>query len=342
MSRVVILCPGRGSYTEASLGSLDPDHEFVRAAERRRADFGLEPLLVLDQANRFEPARHLRPAHVSPLIFVKAMIDGAKAAHEHDVVAVGGNSMGWYIGLCLAGALSFEDGFRLVQRMAMLQEEFAEGGQVIYPVVADDWLPSPELRANVEAGLASSGGEAMPSITLGGYAVLAGSRKGISHLLTALPQVRMGRVTYPIRLAQHGPYHTALAQPVADAAHAEFADLKFQMPHTTLIDGRGRQFTPWSTDLTELKSYTLGAQVTTPYDFTASVRVSLREYAPDHVILPGPGNTLGAIVGQILVGEGWRGIHSKADFLESQRHDSSATGPATHAPFLVSMGMIPE
>ena len=331
MSRVVVLCPGRGSYTEASLGSLDPDHEFVRTAERRRADFGLEPLLALDQADRFEPARHLRPAHVSPLIYVKAMIDGAKVAMEHDIVAVGGNSMGWYIGLCLAGALSFEDGFRLVQRMALLQEEHAEGGQIIYPVVDEEWLPSPELVANVAAVLASSGGEAMPSIDLGGYAVLAGSKQGVSHMLSNLPQIRMGNVTYPIRLAQHGPYHTALAAPVADAAATEFRDLEFHAPHTTLIDGRGRRFSPWSTDLAELRSYTLGAQVTTPYDFTASVRVALREYAPDHLVLPGPGNTLGGIVGQVLVAEGWRGIHSKAGFIEAQEASESA--------FLQSLGL---
>ncbi len=331
MSRVVILAPGRGSYTEASLGSLDPDHEFVRTAERRRADFGLEPLLELDQASRFEPARHLRPAHVSPLIFVKAMIDGAKVAAEHDVVAVGGNSMGWYIGLCMAGALSFEDGFRLVQRMALLQEEHADGGQIIYPVVDDEWQHSPELAGNVADVLASSDGAAMPSIDLGGYAVLAGSKKGVSHMLAKLPQVRMGNVTYPIRLAQHGPYHTALAAPVADAAKAEFRDLEFRAPHTTLIDGRGRSFTPWSADLAELRSYTLGAQVTTPYNFSSSVRVALREYAPDHLILPGPGNTLGGIVGQVLAAEGWRGIRSKSDFLAAQQ--------AGDPPFLVSLGL---
>ena len=72
------------------------------------------------------------------------------------------------------------------------------------------------------------------------------------------------------------------------------------------------------------------------------MRVALREFAPDHLILPGPGNTLGGIVGQILVGEGWRGIHSKADFQEVQRHEAGDTGPATHEPFLVSMGLIPE
>lgn len=331
MSRAVVLCPGRGSYTEKSLGSLDPDHDFVRAAERRRADFGLEPLLALDGAERFEPARHLRPAHVSPLIFVKAMIDGSAAADEHDVVAVGGNSLGWYIALCLGGALSFEDGFRLVQRMSLLQEEFADGGQVLYPRMNDDWSPSRELIENAEDALMGSDGEAMFSIDLGGYVVLAGSKKGVSHLLSTLPQVRIGAVTYPIRLAQHGPYHTRLAAPVAEAAAREFSDLSFRPPRVTLIDGRGRRFTPWSTDVAALKTYTLGHQVTEPYDFSASVRVALREFAPDRVVLPGPGNTLGGIVGQVMAREGWRGVRSKDDFLALQ---------AQEPPFVLSMGLL--
>lgn len=331
MSRAVLLCPGRGSYTEKQLGSLPPDHELVRAAERRRSDYGLEPLLALDQAERFEPARHLRPAHVSPLIYVKAMIDASEAAAKHDVVAVGGNSLGWYIALAASGALSFEDGFRLVQEMSMLQEGQKGGGQVLYPLCDDEWRASEAHHAAVESVLASSGGEAMPSIHLGGFAVLAGSSKGVSHLLGELPQVRMGSVTYPIRLALHGPYHTRLAEPVSAAARAKFHDLPFQRPRTTLIDGRGRVFTPWSTDLEALREYTLGAQVSTPYDFTASVRVALREYAPDHLILPGPGNTLGGIVGQVIAQERWGGTDSKSAFQEAQR--------AADPPFVISMGL---
>ncbi|MEM6673907.1 MAG: ACP S-malonyltransferase [Planctomycetota bacterium] len=329
MTRIVVFCPGRGSYTEASLGSLDPDHEFVGLAERRRSDFGLEPLLALDRAERFEPARHLRPAHVSPLIFVKAMIDGAAARERGELVAVGGNSLGWYIALTLSGALSFEGGFRLVQRMSLLQEELADGGQVLYPRTNEDWTPSPEHEAQIEEVLASSGGEALPSIDLGGYVVLAGSTTGVRHLLKSLPQVRIGSVTYPIRLAQHGPYHTRLAASVAEAAAREFASLPFERPGVTLIDGRGRRFTPWSTDVDELRAYTLGHQVTEPYDFTASVRVGLREFAPDRIVLPGPGNTLGGIVGQVMAAEGWRGVQTKDDFLALQDSDE---------PFVESTG----
>lgn len=330
MSRAVVLCPGRGSYTEASLGSLDPDHEFVRIAEQCRGELGLEPLLSLDRAERFEPARHLRPAHVSPLILVKAMIDATEASQRHEIVAVGGNSLGWYIALCLAGCVSFEEGFRLVQRMSLLQEEFADGGQVLYPRVDEDWRPSVELEAAIEASLGASGGEAMRSIELGGFAVLAGSAAGVKHLLSHMPKVRFGAATYPIRLAQHGPYHTHLAAPVARAAAQDFRDLRMRAPSISLIDGRGRRHTPWSTDLEALKEYTFGHQVSEPFDFSATVRVALREFAPETIILPGPGNTLGGIVGQVLVSEGWRGVRSKDDFLALQ---------AAEPPFVESMGL---
>jgi hypothetical protein len=158
----------------------------------------------------------------------------------------------------------------------------------------------------------------LPSIRLGGYRVLAGSNAGVAHMLKALPPVRIGKVTYPFRLAQHGPYHTHLAQPVSDAARVALADLEFHVPHTTLIDGRGRRHTPWSTDVATLADYTFRAQVTTPYDFTATVRVALRELAPDRLVLPGPGNSLGGVVGQVLCEERWRGIRSKADFAAVQ------------------------
>ena len=44
------------------------------------------------------------------------------------------------------------------------------------------------------------------------------------------------------------------------------------------------------------------------------VRAALREFAPDALVLPGPGNTLGSICGQIVLAEGYRGLRSRADF----------------------------
>jgi len=335
VTRALLLCPGRGSYTEAELCSLPADDPDLARAERLRAAIAaergieLEPLLALDRAARFEPARHLRPANVSVLIWLATWLDARAAAAEHELVCVGGNSMGWYTALAVAGALDFDDGLRLVQVMALLQEAGAPGGQVIYPVVDADWRADPGALAAVERALASSGGEAFPSIRLGGYRVLAGSPAGLAHLVRALPRVTLGRATYPLRLALHGPYHTPLAAGVAAAARRELGALAFRRPRVALVDGRGRRFGPLSAQPRELLEYSLGPQVTEPFDFSACARVALREWGPERVVLPGPGNTLGGVVGQILVEERWSGIDSRAAF--TRRQDSGA-------PLVVSMG----
>jgi [acyl-carrier-protein] S-malonyltransferase len=333
--RAVIVCPGRGAYTAASLGSLPPDHPIVRRAEQLRAEYGLEPLLELDGAPRFDPARHLRPANASPLIFITTLLDVEQAAVDHRITAVVGNSLGWYSALAVAGALPFEDAFRLVQEMAILQEEplpdGGHGGQVIYPLLDADWAPVPDLRAAVSDVLSDghgTGGRVFESIDLGGYAVLAGDDRGVAHLLDRLPPVRIGERLFPLRLALHGPYHTPLVEHVAEVAADRLAELRWQRPSVTLIDGRGARWSPWSTDPAALRDYTLGEQVTTPFRFAASLRVALREHAPDVLVLPGPGNSLGGICGQLLVTEGYRGMRTRADFEATQQ---------SAAPVILSM-----
>lgn len=312
--RVVLLCPGRGSYTEKSLRSLPGADELVRAAEELRAEYGLESLLLLDGAPRFEPARHLRPANAAALIYLCTLLDARAAAARDELVCVGGNSLGWYTALAVGGALSFADGFRLVQEMALLQEQGEPGGQVLYPVVGEDWRRSRAAEDALARLVQDAPGQIFPSIHLGGYEVLAGTPEGVGRLLKELPPVKLGSTSYPFRLAQHGPYHTPLASSVAARARERLARLAFRVPALPLVDGRGARFTPTATDVDELRGYTLGAQVDTPYDFTASVRVATLEHAPERLVLPGPGNTLGGVCAQVLIALGWRGLASKADF----------------------------
>ena len=80
-----------------------------------------------------------------------------RATADHRLVAVIGNSLGWSTALAVSGALEFDDAFRLVQGIALLQEEAAErgitGGQLIYPRVDVDWQPVEAYAAALEAAL---------------------------------------------------------------------------------------------------------------------------------------------------------------------------------------------
>lgn len=314
MKRAVLLCPGRGSYTEKTLRSLPEAHPWVERAEALRREYGLCSLVELDRASKWDPKQHLAPQNVSPLIWLVSMLDAARAASEYRIAAVAGNSMGWYTALAVGGALDFDDGFRLMQEMSLLQQEHSSGGQVIYPQVDENWVPDTQLVQSVETALASSDGQAFPSIWLGGQAVLAGTEEGIAHLLRSLPKVKLGQNSYPFRLMGHGPYHTPLLKSVSAKAQTQLGRLKFKKPKFHLVDGHGTRWSPHSADPDAIREYTLGAQIVQPYDFTLSVRVGLREYAPDRLVLPGPGNPLGSITGQIVISEGWRGIRSRADF----------------------------
>jgi len=319
--RIAVFCPGRGAYTKRDRSTLPQDHPHVVRAEELRAEYGLTPLLELDRSPRWRSSVQLRPDNVSPLIYTASLIDAAQALEEHEALCAGGNSMGWYTALAVAGALDFEDGFRLVQEMSLLQMEQSEGGQVVYPLIDERWRIDERYVRRVDEALASAEGEAFPSIALGGYAVLAGTERGIEHLLEALTPIEMGPQIFPYRLKQHGPYHTPLLHQVANKAAAQLGRLEFRRPKITLVDGRGVLFSPWSTDPEELRAYTLGRQIRGPFSFTASVRVALREFAPERLALLGPGNTLGGVCGQILVMEGYRGITSREDFDRVQESD---------------------
>ena len=73
---------------------------------------------------------------------------------------------------------------------------------------------------------------------------------------------------------------------------------------------------------------TLGIGKLEPYDFTRSLAVGIKEFAPDRIVLLGPGETMGGAIGQGLVAEKWLGIADKAGFAARQAAD----------PFLIAMG----
>ena len=199
---------------------------------------------------------------------------------------------------------------------------------MFYPLVDEVWRLDCARLTPVERLVRDHPADLFHSIHLGGYAVLAGTRAGLAILSEQLEPVQQGRVTYPFRLAQHGPYHTPLVEETSRAARTLLKDLRFRQPEVELIDGLGRRHTPWGASPEALREYTLGAQVTDTYDFTRSLEVALLEHAPDQLIATGPGNTLGGVCAQILIKNRLRGVDSREAFQRVQ------DGPV---PVLVSL-----
>ena len=159
------------------------------------------------------------------------------------------------------------------------------------------------------------------SIHLGGQAVLGGSTAAIAAALKRLPPRKAGDRDAPFALPLHSAFHTPLMAATATRARHDLAGLGWQSPRLPLIDGHGRIHHPAHGDPAVLRDWTLGAQVVTPYDFTTSLCVALYEYAPDAVVLLGPGGNLGGACAQVMIGMRWRGIDSRAAFLHRQAED---------------------
>jgi [acyl-carrier-protein] S-malonyltransferase len=96
-----------------------------------------------------------------------------------------------------------------------------------------------------------------------------------------------------------------------------------------MIDGRGQIWRPHAVDAGKLRHYTFATQILEPYDFTHAVQVAVKEYAPDRIILLGPGDTLGGAIAQSLIAIQWQGLRTKQDFQAVQTSDD---------PLLLSMG----
>lgn len=331
MKTAVLICPGRGSYTKAELGSLArfPDQSLLARFDAMRRAAGQETLSDLDGASSYSVARHTRGDNASALIYACSLGD-AMALRGVKLLAVTGNSMGWYSALACAGALAPEAGFEVANTMGRLMQEHLIGGQLIYPFMGPDWAPAPDRKAELLALMYSINARAGHvlglSIDLGGMLVLAGNEAGLAAFEAAVPPLE-GR--FPMRLGNHAAFHTQLQAPVAALGRAALPPTLFAQPKLPLIDGRGHVWWPGASSTDALYAYTLGHQVTEPYDFTAAIRSAAREFAPDLFIIAGPGTTMGGAVAQALILSNWRGMASKADFQARQSAE----------PLMVSMGL---
>jgi malonyl CoA-acyl carrier protein transacylase len=304
--------------------------DLVTSFDRIRSERGQPTISEIDGAERFSPALHTRGDIASPLIFAASYADVlAIDPDRFQVAAVTGNSMGWYTALAVGGAVGAEHGFRIIDAMGQNSQAGEPGGQVLLTLVDEDWRDIPGLREQVLALATSIGARdgcrLFVSIELGGMIVLAGNEAGLAALLAEAPPTPARE---PLRLVNHGPFHTPLMSGSSERALAQLPAGWFGSPRVPMIDGRGHVWRPFASRPQALHDYTFVAQILETYDFTRSIQAAVKEHSPDRIVLLGPGDTLGGAIAQALIAIQWRGLRSKRDFQEIQ----------SKTPFLVSMG----
>jgi acyl transferase domain-containing protein len=332
--RALVVCPGRGTYNAAELGYLTKHHaarsDIIATVDAVRSANGQITVSELDGAPKYTPSVHMTGDNASPLIYACAMADFAAIDRDHfDIVAVTGNSMGWYLALACAGILDLEDGAQLVNNMGNLMHQHGTGGQIVWAIVDDDWRAQKNKILFISNLLKEANSfsdiNIHISIRLGGMIVFAADEGGLKWLMERLPKDDR----FPLRLMHHAAFHSPLLNHIVPMAQAENFVGDFGTGDIPAIDGQGRIWSPNAFSRDAIYDYTLGAQLTDSFDFTRAVQVAVAEFAPDSIIVLGPAATLGAPTAQALIASGWRGLSGKADFQARQQND----------PLLISMGM---
>jgi acyl transferase domain-containing protein len=330
----LVVCPGRGSYNRPELGYISQHlrgnsqfQQQLAGFDQLRAELGLPTVTALDTASNFSSGQHLKAENAAALIFSAGMADFAQIDRDKfDIVAVTGNSMGWYTALGCAGVWQGSDSMQLVTGMAQLTAS-AAGAQFIYPLVTRDWQTDLDKQARLAEQLYLHQGALFMSIAYGGYAVLAGTQSAVQQAMQALPPCED---TFPLLLPGHAAFHSPLMQPAADQALARFTERYFATAELPLVDGRGVIWHSHVAQPAALKTYTLNQQVCDTFYFSRAVQVAVKEFAPEHIILLGPGSGLGGAVAQSLIGINWQGLSTKQDFISAQQ---------AAMPYVLSMGL---
>jgi malonyl CoA-acyl carrier protein transacylase len=334
--RALVVCPGRGSYSRATLGTLkersNKATHIIDTCDEWRTSHDRPSVRELDAAKSFSSRRHVAGEHASLLTFACSVADAMDLHERFDVVGVTGNSMGWYTALAVAGALPLEDAVELVDTMGAYQQGHVLGAQLLYPITDKAWRPDPARLAHVKAAIQATraaGHQAWWSIHLGSFAVLGADDAGAKVLASHLPEESRGPRSFPVKLPMHSAFHTPLLAQTSTRAWDELAHLRFQRPHTALVDGRGGVYRPLSADPAEIRSYTFGHQVVEMFDYTMAIRAALHHTVPDVVVLLGPGNSLGGPTAASLVAAGWQGVKTREAFEQSN----------AKKPLLLSFGL---
>jgi len=123
--------------------------------------------------------------------------------------------------------------------MGTIMQESLIGGQIVYPLLDEDWREVPGRRAEITDLMIDinhkSSQQVHISIELGGMLVLAGNASGLKALMERLPMIDR----FPMSLANHAAFHTELQKPNSERGLEALPANFFTQSDIPLIDGRG-------------------------------------------------------------------------------------------------------
>lgn len=221
-----------------------------------------------------------------PAVFLHSVISALALGEAFAPEMVAGHSLGEFSALTAAGALSFEDGLKLVYKRALAMQKACEAQESAMAAI----IALPDETVERICSEASTDGHIVVAANYNcpGQLVISGDKEGVEKACEAMKAAGAKRA---LPLAVSGAFHSPLMQPAKEELEAAIVATEFKAPLCPVyqnVDGK-----PHTTP-EEIKN-NLIAQLTSPVRWTASVQQMLADGATSFTEC-GPGAVLQGLI----------------------------------------------
>ncbi len=224
-----------------------------------------------------------------PAVFLHSVISALCMGDAFQPDMVAGHSLGEFSALTAAGALSFEDGLKLVHARALAMQkacEIAPGTMAAVIGLPDETIEQVCKEVSTEGNVVIPANYNCP-----GQLVISGNEDAIN---TACEKLKEAGARRALPLPVSGAFHSPLMQPAKDELQAAIEKTEIHAPKCPVyqnVDAKPH------TDAAEIKA-NLIAQLTSSVRWTASVQNMIADGADDFTEC-GPGKALQGMIGRI-------------------------------------------
>lgn len=233
-----------------------------------------------------------------PAVFLHSVISALCMGEAFAPAMVAGHSLGEFSALVAAGALSFEDGLKLVYARAMAMQKACEAAPSTMAAIIglpDDKVEEICAEINKENNVCVPANYNCP-----GQLVISGSIDAINE---ACEKMKAAGAKRALPLKVGGAFHSPLMQPAKDELQVAIENTEFNTPKCPVyqnVDGK-----PY-TDPKEIKA-NLIAQLTSSVRWTSCVQNMVADGADDFTEC-GPGKALQGMIPRIAKNVSAHGI----------------------------------
>ena len=224
-----------------------------------------------------------------PAVFLHSVISAVCLGDEFCPSMVAGHSLGEFSALVAAGALSFEDGLKLVYARAMAMQKACDMAPSTMAAIVG--LPDEKIE-EICAGISKEGHVVVAAnYNCPGQLVISGNIEAINE---ACEQLKAAGAKRALPLKVGGAFHSPLMQPAKDELQAAIESTEFSAPKCPVyqnVDGKPH------TAPEEIKA-NLIAQLTSGVRWTSCVQNMIADGADDFTEC-GPGKALQGMIGRI-------------------------------------------